>query len=140
MKNNKNSHSNILNTYKNRKDDFMISRVTAEFETPDLAELAMKRVKESVQFVYSTHMIYNRMSDDTRRFSRGTAVSIIPTYFNTHTNFLTAVMESPTSEDIIPEPARNRQTSACIVCGSAAVDNVIAILNAMGGLNIRFAQ
>ena len=27
-----------------------------------------------------------------------------------------------------------------IVCGSAAVDNVISVLNAMGALNIRFAQ
>ena len=118
----------------------MISRVTAEFETPELAELAMKRVKDSVQFVYSTHMIYSKMSERAQRFSRGTAFSIIPTYFNTHTNFLTAVIESPASKDIIPEPARNRQASACIVCGSAAVDNVIAVLNAMGGLNIRFAQ
>lgn len=118
----------------------MISRVTAEFETPELAELALKRVKESVQFVYSTHMLYDRMSERARKYSRGSTFSIIPTYCNTHTNFLTAVMESPASADLIPEPARNRKASACIVCGSAAVDNVIAVLNAMGGLNIRFAN
>jgi hypothetical protein len=118
----------------------MISRVTADFESPDLAELAMKRVKESVQFVYSTHMINNRACKHKRQLSHGTTVSIIPTYFNTHTNFLTAVMKSPASNDFIPEPARNCKTSACIVCGSAAVDNVIAIFNAMGGLNIRSAK
>ena len=118
----------------------MISRVTAEFESPELAELAMKRVKESVEYVYSAKMIYNRISDKAIELSRGTALSIIPTYYNNHPNFLTSVMESPTSPDIIPEPSRSRKTYACIVCGSAAVDNVISVLNAMGGLNIRFAQ
>lgn len=118
----------------------MISRVTADFETPELAELAMKRVKESVDYVYSAKMIYNKISDRAMKLSRGTTFSIIPTYCNTHTNFLTSVMESPASKDIIPEPARRRNTSACIICGSAAVDNVISVLNAMGGLNIRFAQ
>ncbi len=118
----------------------MISRVTAEFETPELAELAMKRVKESVDYVYSAKMIYNKISDRAMKLSRGTAFQVIPTYYNNHTNILTSVMESPASHDIIPEPARNRTTSACIICGSAAVDNVISVLNAMGGLNIRFAQ
>ncbi len=140
MKNNKNLHRNILNPYKTERNIFMLSRVTAEFESPELAELAIMRVKDSVQYVYSTHMIYNRMSEKALHISRGTTVSLIPTYSNTHTNFLTAVMESPTSKDVIPEPAQNKKTSACIVCGSAAVDNVIAVLNAMGGLNIRFAQ
>ena len=118
----------------------MLSRVTAEFETPELAEYAIKRIKESVDYVYSAKMIYNPISERAKRLGRATSFTIIPTYYNTHTNFLTAVMESPASRDIIPEPARNRKTTACIICGSAAVDNVIAVLNGMGGLNIRFAQ
>jgi hypothetical protein len=118
----------------------MLSRVTAEFETPELAEYAMKRIRESVDYVYSAKMIYNRFSERAERLGRSTTFTVIPTYYNTHTNFLTSVIESPASKDIIPEPARNRKTTTCIICGSAAVDNVIAFLNAMGGLNIRFAQ
>ncbi|MCR4637800.1 hypothetical protein [Ruminococcus sp.] len=118
----------------------MISRVTAEFESPELAEYAMRRVRESVDYVYSAKMMYNRIAERSARLGRSSAFTVIPTYCNTHTNFLTAVIESPTSKDIIPEPAQNRKTTACIVCGSAAVDNVISVLNAMGGLNIRFAQ
>ncbi|MBQ6213786.1 hypothetical protein [Ruminococcus flavefaciens] len=118
----------------------MISRVTAEFETPELAEFALKRVRESVDYVYSAKMMYSRIAEHSAQLGRSSTFSIIPTYCNTHTNFLTAVMESPASKDIIPEPARNRKTTACIVCGSAAVDNVISVLNALGGLNIRFAQ
>lgn len=118
----------------------MISRVTAEFETPELAEYALRRVRESVDYVYSAKMMYNRIAERSARLGRSSTFTVIPTYCNTHTNFLTDVMESPVSKDIIPEPARNRKTTACIVCGSAAVDNVISVLNAMGGLNIRFAQ
>ena len=118
----------------------MIYRVTAKFETPDLAELAIKRVKESVQSVYSANMVYNKMAERAKNSSRRGSFSIIPTYYNTHTNFLTAVMETPAFSDTMPEPVRNTQTSACIVCESAAVDNVIAILNAMGGLEIRSAH
>lgn len=118
----------------------MISRVTAEFESTELAQLAIKRLKENVDYVYSAKMIYNKISDRALKLSRGTSISVIPTYCNTHTNFLTAVIESPASRDVIPEPARNRKASACIICGSAAVDNVISFLNSMGALNIRFAQ
>lgn len=118
----------------------MISRVTAEFETPELAEYAMKRIRESVEYVYSAKMIHDHYAERAARLGRSTTFTVIPTYYNTHTNFLTTVMESPASKDVIPEPRRNRKTTACIICGSAAVDNVIAVLNAMGGLNIRFAQ
>ena len=118
----------------------MLSRVTAEFETPELAEYAMKRIRENVDYVYSAKMIYNRFAERAERLGRSSAFTIIPTYYNTHTNFLTSVMESPASKDIIPEPARNRKATTCIICGSAAVDNVIAFLNAMGGMNIKFDQ
>lgn len=118
----------------------MISRVTAEFESPELAEMALKRIKESIDYVYSANIMYNKISDKAERLKHGTNYTVIPTFNSNHTNFLTAVLESPASENAIPEPARNRKTSACIICGSAAIDNVTSLLNAMGGLNIRSAQ
>jgi hypothetical protein len=118
----------------------MISRVTAEFESPELAELALMRIKESVQSVYSAKLLPNKMHERAHRQGKGTSYSIIPTYCNTHTNFYTAVMEYPLSSDNIPEPARNRKTSACIVCEKEDVGNAVAIMNAMGGLNIRSAD
>ena len=118
----------------------MLSRVTAEFETPDLAEYAVNRIKRSVEYVYSAKLMFDPSAFRTERQSRNSTFRLIPTYCNTHSNFLTAVMDSPASQDIIPEPKRNTQTTACIICGSAAVDNVISLLNAMGALNIRFAQ
>ena len=70
----------------------MISRVTAEFETPELAEYALRRVRESVDYVYSAKMMYNRISERSARLGRSSTFT------------------------------------------------VISVLNAMGGLNIRFAQ
>ena len=34
---------------------------------------------------------------------------------------------------------RQKNTTACVICGSGAVENVMAVLNAMGGLNIHSA-
>ena len=118
----------------------MISRVTADFESPERAHVVLKRVRESVEYVYSAKMMYHRISENTIRTSRSSAFSLIQAYYNSHSNYLTDVISSPVSEDISVSRRRNRTTTACIICGSAAVDNVISVLNAMGGTNIRFAQ
>ena len=78
----------------------MISRVIAEFETADLAELAVKRVKESVDGVYSGNIIRSRMTVLGEHLGHGTSYSVIPTAFNNRTNFMSAVMMSPVSDDI----------------------------------------
>ena len=120
----------------NEKENFlMVTRVSAEFEEPELAELAMKRIREKIRGVYSTSMIYNRSSDKARKLQNGTLYTIIPTAVTTH-NYMTAVIESPASRDVIPEPQRSRKTSVYIVCESASVNNVSSVLNSMGALNI----
>ena len=117
----------------------MISRVTAEFETPELAELALKRARESIDYVYSAKIMYNKQSDNALKLRGGTSYTVLPSA-PTAQNYVTAVMESPATEDIIPEPARRRTAHACVICGSGAVENVTALLNAMGGLNIHSAN
>lgn len=114
----------------------MISRVTAEFESPEMAEYAMKRVRESIQYVYSAKMIEEKK----QAISRKTAFSVIPAYYNSHTNMLTSVLDSPVSDEAFHDHIIKRKAYSCIICGSAAVDNVIALLNSLGGTNIRFAQ
>ena len=114
----------------------MISRVTAEFETAEMAEYAMNRVRETVQYVYSAKMI----QDKAQSISRNNAFSIVPTYYNTHSNVLTSIMDTPVSYESVHMQTPKRKAYSCIICGSAAVDNVIALLNALGGTNIRFAQ
>lgn len=114
----------------------MITRISSEFESPELAELAIKRVKDSVKEIYSATIIYNKTSDKSVKLRNGTIYTIIPTAVTTH-NYITAVIESSASEDIIVEPQRNRRTTAYIICDSESVSNISAVLNAMGGLKIK---
>ena len=100
----------------------------------------MKRVRESVQNVYSAKMMYHRISDGPVTKSRGSAFSLIPAYYSTHDNQLTNVIGEPVPNELIPPAHKRTRTTACIVCGSAAVDDIISVLNAMGGTNIRFAS
>lgn len=118
----------------------MISRVTADFESPEIAHLAIKSVRESVDYVYSAKMMYHRIDDKSVLTRRTSDFSLIPIYYNSHCNSLTDVIGSPFSNVIAASRQKNRKITVCIVCGSAAVDNVISFFNAMGGSNIRFAQ
>ncbi len=113
----------------------MITRISAEFETPDLAELAIRRIKESVDGVHSANIIYNKISEKALKLRNGTLYTVIPTAV-TSRNYLTAVLESPASEDVIAEPLRNRKTTAYIICESDSLNNAKAIFSAMGGLRI----
>lgn len=114
----------------------MISRVSAEFEAPELAEASLHRVKESVSGIFRTGVIYNKRSDKAMKLRNGTIYTIIPTAVTTF-NYITAVMESPASEDVMPEPSRRRTTKAYVICDADSTDNVKSLLNAMGGLNVR---
>lgn len=110
-------------------------RISAEFETPELAELALKRVKDTVSGVFSTNMMYNKISDKAMKLRGGSIYTIIPTAVTTHT-YLTSVMESPASEDVIDEPNRSRKTSVYVICSQDSAKIVRAILSAMGGLKV----
>lgn len=112
-----------------------MTRISAEFETPDLAELALKRIKDTVPNVFSTNIIYNKMSDKSVRLRGGNIYTIIPTAVTTQ-NYLTVNMVSPASEDVIPEPMRSRKTIAYVICDSSSVNNVKSVFNSMGGLKI----
>ncbi|MCQ2468504.1 MAG: hypothetical protein MJ100_01665 [Ruminococcus sp.] len=117
----------------------MLSRVIGEFETQELAELAIMRIRESVGSIYSASTIQSKISANANSLTHGTSYTVLPTAFNTRTNFMSAVMESPVYADDVPEPYRRTNTTACIVCGSGSVGEVIAVMNSLGGLNIRSA-
>ena len=113
----------------------MAVRVTAEFETPDLAETALRRIKETTEGIHSTNMIYNKTSNRAMKLRNGSIYTIIPTAVTTHTYF-TATMVSPASEDVISEPQRSRKTRIYIICEPESTGKVRAVLGAMGALDI----
>lgn len=116
-----------------------MTRISAEFETPDMAEIALKKIKDTVPGIYSTNMIYNKISDRAMELRNGSVYTIIPTAVTTHT-YLTAVIESPASEDVIVEPLRSRKTIIYVICEPESVNNVSSILNALGGLKINIPK
>lgn len=113
----------------------MVSRVSAEFEAPELAEASLHRIKQGITGIHRTGIIYNKRSEESVKLRNGTLYTIIPTAVTTF-NYITAVIESPASEDVIPEPSRSRTTKAYVICENDSINNVKAVLNAMGGLNI----
>lgn len=113
----------------------MVTRVTAEFEVPESAELALKKVRENVRGVYSTNYVYNRNSNKAEKLRSGTIYTVMPTAATTY-NYLTAVLESPASKDIIPEPSQSRKTTVFIVCDGSGTHEINSILTSMGGSNI----
>lgn len=113
----------------------MVTRVTAEFEGPESAELALKKIRENVRGVYSTNFVYNRESDKAEKLRSGTIYTVLPTAVTSY-NYLTAVLESPASKDVIPEPARSRKTTVFIVCDGSGTHEINSILTSMGGNNI----
>ncbi len=117
----------------------MIARISAEFETPELAELAVKKVREKVGSVYSSGLMYNRRSDEAVKLRGGCIYTVIPTAVTTH-NYITAVMESPASEDVIPEPSRRRNTRIYVICEKSQTSAVKAVFNAMGGLSVTSSE
>ena len=118
----------------------MISRVTAEFESTEIARFAIKRVKESVDYVYSAKLIYHRIGEKTYIKRQIMDYTNIPLYYNSHSNCLTDVLRDPISNEIVASYHKSISTTACVICGSGAVDNVISVFNSMGGSNIRFAH
>lgn len=112
-----------------------MTKISAEFETPELAEAALKRIRESGSPLISANIIYNKTSDHALKLRHGNIYTIIPTAVTTH-NYVTAVLESPASEDVIQEPLRSRKATLYCVCKAEHFANIRAILNAMGGLSI----
>lgn len=114
----------------------MVTRVTAEFETPESAEIALKKIRENVRGIYSTNFLYNRDSDKAEHLRGKDICTILPTALHPTNNFLTMVMESPASTDLIPEPSRSRKTNVFIVCDGNGTEDINKILTSTGGSNI----
>lgn len=113
----------------------MVTRITAEFESPESAELALKRIRENIRGVYSTSYVYNKQSDKAERIRGKDIYTIMPTAVVTQ-NYLTGVIDSPASIDSIPEPSRSRKTTVFIVCDGSGTGEISSVLSNSGAVNI----
>lgn len=116
----------------------MMTTISAKFEAPELAELAIGRIKKSVRGVHSARLAYNRTSSHAEKLRSGSIYTLIPTVSTVHSyNYFTAVMEQPASEDVIPEPSRSRTASVCLICEEESSDQICSLLHALGGFDLK---
>ena len=114
-----------------------MTRISAEFEAPELAELALGRIKKTVSGVHSIRLTYNRISDRVERLRSGEHYTVIPVISTVHSyNFFTAVLEQPASEDVIPEPFRSRNAKLCLICEEKDSPQICSLLHALGAYNV----
>ena len=113
-----------------------MSRISAEFESPETAETVLMRIRNSVPGVFRTGVIYNRRSDRAEKMRNGSIYTVIPTAVTSH-NYFTASTLSPASVDVIPEPDRDRTARGFVICDTASAGKVCALLNSFGGIRIR---
>ncbi|MBR2284349.1 MAG: hypothetical protein IJ874_08025 [Ruminococcus sp.] len=110
----------------------MVTNISAEFDNVETAELAAGKIRRDIDGVYSAKVTGKGIS------SGGTLVSVIPTYANNFSmNFMTAVTESPAADSVKPEPEMRSHAAAYIVCDGSGVDEINAVLNSYGAVNIR---
>ncbi|MBQ6180142.1 MAG: hypothetical protein IJK31_00455 [Ruminococcus sp.] len=114
----------------------MMSRISAEFESPDMAEAALSRISKDVTGIYRTGVIYNKISDKAQKLHNGSIFTIIPTAVTTY-NYYTASIESPASEDVIPEPHRSRTARGFVICDAASAGKVCSLFYSLGGSKIK---
>ena len=114
----------------------MLTRVSAEFENIDMAELAARRLKESVSGVLRTGCLYDRRAERSKIYDNKSHYTLLPMALTTF-NYYTAVVEYRVSESFGKEPYQNRKTQLYVVCEENSAANVKSLLNALGGLNIR---
>ena len=105
----------------------MISRVIAEFDSRQAAQFAVTQAKNNIGYVYSGSIV---TSPGSRHHRSGLSYPL-----NTHADFLSAVV--PDSYTMDNEIHAGEKYSACIICGSGAVENVVSMLHALGAENIR---
>lgn len=111
--------------------------ISAEFESPELAELALGRIKSTVSGVHSVRLNYNRISDRAERLRGGEHYTIIPVISTVHSyNFFTAVLEQPASEGVIPEPSRSRSARLSLICEDSGAAQIKSLLHALGAYNV----
>lgn len=109
----------------------MISSISAEFETPDHAETALRKIKEHSRGIYSA-TIRNSPSKPVRH-------RINPAAVNSH-GFMTFTTGNYIDDASIPEPLLRCTANIYIVCERSCTEDIAAVLSALGGLKIQYSK
>ena len=102
----------------------MVTRITAEFDSPDIAEKAVHSIYRNVRGVYSANLM-KRHTHDRKSVTEGT-VSALEGSAGTFTDI---------SSDA-PLQSAGAKSSIFVVCDGSNVDEIRSLLSSLGGSSI----
>ncbi len=113
-----------------------LRKIQGEFQSRELAELALWRIRRSVQGVHHTTISSRRIPEQIAGKEQYTILPANPRM----QNYATAVMISEVSDDIFPEPMYRRSAGLMILCEEKNTRNICAIMQSLGAVNLRISQ
>ncbi len=111
-----------------------LEKVEGIFSCTELAELAAGRIRRSVRGVHGIHVIGqgNRVQSP----QSGQRYTMLPANLRMQ-NYVTAVMVSEISDDVLPEPMYRRSVRLLLLCEPETAGKAAAILQAVGAENVK---
>lgn len=111
-----------------------LCRLRGEYEAIELAELAAGRIRRSVRGVQKTFV--QPIGKAAESLVGRQHYTLLPSNMRM-SNYLTAVMVSEVSDDILPEPMYRRTAELLILCDKKTAGSAEAILHATGAIKVR---
>lgn len=124
-----------MKTKANREEIAMeLCRLRGEYEAVELAELAAGRIRRSVRGVQRT--LVQPLGKAAQSLVGKEHYTLLPANIRM-SNYLTAVMVSDFSDDVLPEPMYRRTAELLILCDKKTAGSAEAILHATGAMKVR---
>ena len=111
-----------------------LSRVYAEYDSVEMAELAAGRIRRNVRGI--RRMTIYRLSRNRQPVGGRIRFTMLPANLRM-TNYATDVMYSEISTRAIPEPYFRQETELMILCEERAVKRIVSLLHATGAMRVR---
>ncbi|MDE5753671.1 MAG: hypothetical protein K2H89_03905 [Oscillospiraceae bacterium] len=111
-----------------------LCRITAEFGSQDLAELAGGRIRRTIRNIRKLSI--RNLGKAVPSMQGKQRYTLLPANLRME-NYMTAVMITDLSDSILPEYYYRKSAELSIVCDADSLGDVSAIMQSMGAVNIR---
>lgn len=118
----------------------MITRISAEFPEIEFAEMAAKRIRETISGLKKVTIYLNKnkfkISENEEYTKPGKMFVLLPAAINS-ANYYTGLMTREVVESQIKEPLLTKSVHLCISCESKNIHNISQIISSYGGYEIK---
>lgn len=110
-----------------------LCRITGEFSSQDLAELAAGRIRRSVRDVRK--LAIRNLGKAVPSMQGKQRYTLLPANLRME-NYLTAVMITDLSDSVLPEYYYRKSAELTVVCNTETAGNVSALMQSMGAIHM----